>query len=103
MLQFLKSVLLVFSPCPGSQPCELGERFHNLRIVLDEFSVEVCESKEQLEFPFLRGHRPFCNAGDLNWVHSDRVLANDHPEVFRLKDFEFAFFCFEKSLCLRRR
>ncbi len=43
-LQLFEGILLGPSPCPGRQSRELGERFHNLRVVLDEFSVEVCES-----------------------------------------------------------
>jgi len=49
--------------------------------VSDEPSVEVGESKEGLHFLFIHWSGPLGNASDLDQVHSNRVIRDDHSEV----------------------
>ncbi len=44
LLQLLEGLVLGHLPGPLCVPCELSEGVHDLRVVLDEFSIEVHEA-----------------------------------------------------------
>ena len=48
---------------------------------MDELSVEVGESKKGLHFLFIHRSGPLGNASDLDWVHHDGVVRDDHSKV----------------------
>ena len=71
-----------FSPAPtGIVLGQVEERAGVLREVSDELSVEVGESEEGLHFLFIRRSGPLGNPSDLDWVHCDGVVRDDHSEV----------------------
>jgi len=57
---------------------------------LDEPSVEVGESKERLHFLLVCRSRPLGNTSDLDWVHHNGVVRDDHSEVLDCGFLELA-------------
>ena len=55
-----------------------------MREVLDESLVEVNKPKEGLYFLLVVRDRPFCHSRNFYWVHFNRVVRDDHPEVLYL-------------------
>ena len=49
--------------------------------VLDEPSVEVGEFEEGLHFLLIHWSGPLSNASNLDWVHCDRVVRDNHSKV----------------------
>ena len=55
-----------------------------MREVLDESPVEVNKPKEGLYFLLVVWGGPFCHSRNFYRVHFNRVIGDDHPEVFYL-------------------
>jgi len=73
---------LSFSPVPiGIVSGQVEERVGMFREVSDEPSVEFDESEEGLHFLLVHRSGPLGNASDLDQVHRDRVVRDDHSEV----------------------
>ena len=68
------------------------------REVSDEPSVEVGESEEGLHFLLVCRGGPLSNASDLDQVHRDGIVRDDHPEVLDRGFLEFAFVGMEVEL-----
>ena len=68
--------------------------------VSDEPSVEVGESEEGLYFFLVHWSGPLSNASDLDQVHRDRVVRDDHSEVLDRGFLEFALVGTEVELML---
>ena len=52
--------------------------------------IEISEPDEGLNFLFVRWGWPFCDAGDLDRIHLDLVVRDDHAKIFDAGFFEFA-------------
>jgi len=65
------------------------------REVSDELLVEIGESEEGL---YICWSGPFSNTGNLDWVHHDRVVRDDHSEVLDCGFLELAFVGMEVKL-----
>jgi len=92
---------LSFSPVPtGIISGQVEERAGVFREVSDELSVEVGESEEGLYFLLTRRSRPLGNASDLDWIHCDGVMRDDHSEVLDCGFLELAFVRTEVELML---
>ena len=61
-----------------------------MREVLDERPVEVNKPKEGLYFLLVVQDGPFRHSRNFYWVHLNRVVGDDHPEVLYLGSFELA-------------
>ena len=58
--------------------------------ILDESMVEIGESKEGLQLLLGGQDWPLCNPSNFGRVHLDRIMGNDHPEVFHLGPLKLA-------------
>ena len=43
--------------------------------------VEICEAKELLHIPLVLWHGPGGNPGDLDRIHLNMIMGDDHAEV----------------------
>jgi len=68
--------------------------------VSDEPLVEVGESKEGLHFLFVRRSRPLGNSRDLDRVHHNGVVRDDHSEVLNHGFLELTLVGIEVELML---
>ena len=59
-----------------------------MREVSDESPVEVNKPKEGLYFLLVVRDGPFHHSRDFYRVHLNRVVGDDHPEVFYLGSFK---------------
>ena len=66
--------------------------------VLNEPSVEVSESQEQLHFLLVGWDRPFGNSSHLDRIHADRIVRDDNSEILYLHVFELTFFQFKEKV-----
>jgi len=82
---------LSFSPVPtGIVSGQVEERAGVFREVSNEPSVEVGEPEEGLHFLLIRRSGPLSNASDLDRVHRDGVVRDDHSEVLNCGFLELA-------------
>ena len=58
--------------------------------VLDEALVEIGEAQEGLHLFLVHRSGPFCNTCDLDRVHRNGVVGDDHSEVLNRSLLEFA-------------
>jgi len=73
---------LGFSPAPtGIISGQVEEQAGVFREVSIELFVAVGESEEGLHFLLIRQSRPLGNTSDLDWVHRDGVVRDDHSKV----------------------
>jgi len=70
----------------------------NLGKVLDEPSVEVHKSYEELDILYFHWLWPVHDSLDFNGVHHYMVFGDDEPKVVHLLMFEFAFLWLEEQL-----
>jgi len=93
--------VLGFSPAPtGITLGQVEEQTGVFREVSDELSVEVGESKEGLHFLFIHRSGPLGNASDLDRVHRNGVVRDDHSKVFDRGFLELALVRMEVELML---
>jgi len=73
---------LSFTPAPtGIVSGQVEEQAGVFRKVSDELSVEVGESEEGLHFLLIHQSGPLGDASNLDQVHRNRVVRNDHSEI----------------------
>ena len=90
-LQLLEGVLLC--EAPGKLDvflCEVEERSSVMRKPFNEPVIEISEPDKGLNFLFVRRGWPFRYAGNLDRIHLDLVVQDDHTKIFNAGLFEFA-------------
>ena len=68
--------------------------------ILYEPAVEVGESQEWLDLLLICGGWPFNHSGDLNRVHSHRVVGDNNTEVLNLCLLKLTFLWFQVEVML---
>jgi len=79
---------------------QVKEQVGVFREVPDEPSVEVGEPEEGLHLLLVRWSGPLSDASDLDWVHGDGVVGDDHSEVLNCGFLELALVRMEVGLML---
>ena len=64
-------------------------------VVWDKLLIEVGKAKEGAYVLHFCWYGPFFDAFDLDWVHCNGVLPNDHPQVLYFRKIEVTFLQFE--------
>jgi len=65
---------------------------------MDKPVVEVGKTQEGLYFLPVRWSRPFCYSRYSDWVHLNRILRNNHSEVFHFCLLKLALFGFKEEV-----
>jgi len=81
---------------------KLKKRAGVFQRVSDEPLVEVGEPKKGLHLLLVRQSGPLSNASDLDQVHCDRVVRDDHSEVFDCGLLELTLVGMEVKLVFSR-
>ena len=79
---------------------EVEEGASDVRVVRDESSVEIGETKERANIFHLGWCGPTCNAVELNGVHGQLAGFDDHSKVFYLVGSKLALFEFQVEVQL---
>ena len=66
-----------------------------MRKLFDKPAIEISEPDEGLDFLFVRQGWPFCYAGDLDGIHLDLVVRDDHTEIFEAGFFKLTLLVLE--------
>ena len=69
-----------------------------VRKPFDEPAIEISEPNERLDFLFVRRGWPFRYAGNLDGVHLDLVVRDDHAEILDTGLFELALLVSEVQM-----
>src|SRR6266581_1663221 len=90
-LEQIESGAAVVSERPWyTLPGEAGQRNHDVRVLINESPVEVCESKEGLDVLDLTGLRPVLDSLDLVRRHRQAGRGQYVAEVFHSVSMELA-------------
>ena len=101
ILQRLERGCLLLSPDSWDVLlCEVKEGLSVVREVPDELPVEVCEAEELLYVLPVSWGRPVGDAGNLDWVHLDVVVRDDHTEVLNRQLLKLALLRSQVELML---
>ena len=73
------------------------------RKVLDKPPIEVGEAQKGLHLLLVRQSGPFGNASNLDWIHSNRVMGNDHTKILNCGLLKFALVGAEVELVLLQK
>jgi len=101
LLQSGKHGAFSLSPAPTRfVPGQVKEQVGVFREVPDELLVEVGEPEEGLHLLLVHQSGPLSDAGNLDWVHGDRVVRDDHSEVLDRGFLELTLVRMEVELVL---